>query len=556
MPSITIKPITLICGYFVFLAIFVGLNGNFPLNDDWAYGLAVDTFLHEHRFLMPTVCAPGFTHILLGAAACSIFGYSFVTLRCLTLLVAVIGALAFYLLLKEIRMRPWEAAFLTFLYAANPLMLNIYFSYMSDVSALTATNIYLLCLLRAVNRKSTPYATASLFALLIAISIRQSAVIFLPCNLALFSLRNKNRLNIWLIASSLILPCLAYYGVDHWLLTRFKIGHDYELARAAHTAFIQSFFTAPLNAWQATLVGFGQACCYVALFIAPVLIAFATSFFISIKKQKKRFLLLFILAALLLLPSIHQLIYVEHKLMPFNNNLLRLPTIGALGIIGLEMEPWRHGYHTILTVLAYILALIFVVICLACLFYLPTFIAARNLKQKNATWICWLAGYIGLAFSTLETAVRCSDRYYLIVLMPIIMAFALIIRRLKVRLLTAVPIACLVFMVLYGTLAVQDYLNWNRARWLGLERLEQQGINHKEIDGGAEYNILRSKRAIYNSTYRGPAPHCDWRWWPIYGEKYIVSFSPIPNYEIIQRIPFWSSLTFSNKEILILKAAP
>lgn len=553
IPAYATKPVTLLCGYFFFIALFIGLSGNFPLNDDWAYGLAVKALLSEQQFLMPTVCAPGFAHVILGAAACSLFGYSFVVLRCLTLIIALAGTLAFYFLLKEIKIRPWEAAFLTLVYAANPLMLNLYFSFMSDISALTATVVYFLCLLRAVNRNSMRYAAAALCAMLLAISVRQSAIIFLPCNFALFTVASNHKLSRWLAWLSLLLPCLAYQGVDYWLLHRFKIGNDYEMTKAGHLAFMNIVFNYPSKAIQDILIGFGQASCYIALFIGPLLLAFATDFFKLAKKRTGYTLFVLLTAALLLLPSVCQFILVEHRLMPYNNNLLRLPTIGALGIIGLEIPPWRHGYYTTITVIAYFLAWVFISVVLACLLKLPTFFAKLSLKAKTTTFIFGLAGFTSVAFATLETIVRCSDRYYLITLVPVIVAFALIGRRLQIKFLSVLPLISLLIIGAYGILAIQDYVNWNRARWSGLNHLEEQGISYKDIDGGAEYNILRSNRAIYSRTWRGKAPRKNWRWWPIYGEKYIVSFSTIPDYEVVERIPFWSSLTFSTKEVLILK---
>jgi hypothetical protein len=40
-----------------------------------------------------------------------------------------------------------------------------------------------------------------------------------------------------------------------------------------------------------------------------------------------------------------------------------------------------------------------------------------------------------------------------------------------------------------------------------------------------EYDILRDMN-VYASHYRGQPPRDTWRWWPIKGEEYIVSFSP------------------------------
>jgi hypothetical protein len=85
-----------------------------------------------------------------------------------------------------------------------------------------------------------------------------------------------------------------------------------------------------------------------------------------------------------------------------------------------------------------------------------------------------------------------------------------------------------------------------------LERLEARGIPATQIDGGAEYNILRDIK-IVNSANHGAPPRNQWRWWGVKGEKYIVCFSPIPDYKIIDRISYWSALGFKRREVLVLQ---
>ncbi len=206
----------------------------------------------------------------------------------------------------------------------------------------------------------------------------------------------------------------------------------------------------------------------------------------------------------------------------------------------------------------FLLALILLTAIGASIKFLVT--ALRKYKQSKFTaqrlalvWICTISLLVSLAFSILETIVRCTDRYYLIALGPLLLVLALMTRWLRFNLIRPVSVLALALIALYSACAAQDYLGWNRARWIELERLETHGIPSAEIDGGYEYNTLRDIK-IYDTSYHGESPQNQWRWWPIKGEKYIVSFSTIPGYKVIDRQSYWSALTFCPLEVLVLKS--
>ena len=94
----------------------------------------------------------------------------------------------------------------------------------------------------------------------------------------------------------------------------------------------------------------------------------------------------------------------------------------------------------------------------------------------------------------------------------------------------------------------------NRARWACIAKLEAKGLTYTDIDGGAEYNIVRNMK-VYSSDYRGESPRRDWRWWPINGERYIVSFSTIPDYDLVDQADYYSLLTQSKHSVYVLKKA-
>ncbi|HMY54765.1 MAG TPA: hypothetical protein PL112_07560, partial [Candidatus Obscuribacter sp.] len=131
-----ILPLLVIAAFFALSVAVISPAGDFPLNDDWSYGEAVRTFLQTGKFVMPTVCAAGFLHILWGSLFCQLAGFSYESLRWSSLVASLLGAWAFYLTLRSCRLRIREALFLSLLYAGNPIMINLAFGFMSDSTAL------------------------------------------------------------------------------------------------------------------------------------------------------------------------------------------------------------------------------------------------------------------------------------------------------------------------------------------------------------------------------------------------------------------------------------
>jgi hypothetical protein len=334
--------------------------------------------------------------------------------------------------------------------------------------------------------------------------------------------------------------------------------HDYPEMRMGHVLFIKNIFLAPVDSIYKIVVALGQTCCYLGLFCLPALIPFV---FIRKKRLTQYFrsswpMMLFCI--LVLLVSAKELLINQGKLMPFNQNLLRLPMICALTIMGLNMPLLSKRYLKWLTGLSY--ALSFLVLTLTGSLVSRLFDAWQKYKKQKCRttkplatlWVCTISIVASIAFSLTETIVRCTDRYYLIAFAPLILGLVIMSRYFRIKLVQPISVIALILIAGYSACAAQDYLGWNRVRWSQLSRLEAQGISSLEIDGGYEYNSLRDMK-ICDTFYRGESPRDNWRWWPIKGEKYISSFSTIPGYKVIDRASYWSALTFSPLEVLVLE---
>jgi hypothetical protein len=127
-----------------------------PLIDDWTYAWSVEHFLHtgELRMLEWSAHYP-LAQILWGALFSRLFGFSFVVLRCSTLVLAWAGLLAFYGTLREVGIRPLLAGLGTLMLWCNPVFFVLSHSFMTDVPFVSTMNAALLGYVRWVNRGRT-----------------------------------------------------------------------------------------------------------------------------------------------------------------------------------------------------------------------------------------------------------------------------------------------------------------------------------------------------------------------------------------------------------------
>ena len=108
--------------------------GDFPLNDDWAFGKTVYYLTEEGRLHFTdwqsmTLIA----QVIWGAAFTFLFGFSFTVLRISTLIVSFGGIWLMYKWIKRITGRRLPALLAAMTLAFNPLYFSLSFTFMTDV---------------------------------------------------------------------------------------------------------------------------------------------------------------------------------------------------------------------------------------------------------------------------------------------------------------------------------------------------------------------------------------------------------------------------------------
>ncbi len=150
------------------------------LEDDWAYALTVQHLLDTgtykiHAWPTANIVFPAYW----GALFAKVGGFSFSTLRISTLVLVVLGLVAFYFLAREQEFDRSEATILTLCLFSSPLFLRFSFNFMTDVpfTCLVVSALFLYS--RALRSRSHVLMFAGSAAAALAVLTRQFGIILL-----------------------------------------------------------------------------------------------------------------------------------------------------------------------------------------------------------------------------------------------------------------------------------------------------------------------------------------------------------------------------------------
>jgi len=150
----TLAPVVALALLYLSSALLLRPFVNLPFIDDWRYGRSVEHFLKtgELQVLGWTIHYL-FAQILWGALFCLPLGFSFSALRASTVMLAWLGALAFYASLRELECSRRDSLIGTLLLLVNPVFFILTFSFMTDIPFLSLSSGALLFYLRGIKKK-------------------------------------------------------------------------------------------------------------------------------------------------------------------------------------------------------------------------------------------------------------------------------------------------------------------------------------------------------------------------------------------------------------------
>jgi hypothetical protein len=568
---------------FVLLALvtaaIVTPRGDFPLNDDWSKAEPVKTLIQQHR-LEPHFHATATTvaQVLWGALFAWPFGYSYPVLRVSTLVLAVVGAWAVSRWAVEYGLSRRAALLCGTLVFANPIYLNLSYTFMTDVPYFAVIAVSGFFFLRAL-RTQDPWTVfaGSMFAALACLIRQHGAAMALAfaATVATLWYRDKTRPSArdmlaftvpWALVGAIAVLWLSRLGVNEeqrsWLAAVLARSPLERVLRILRYAFV--------------------VLAYMGLFLLPITCGRACQVITGVERWPRarwKWFAGFTLAAFLVtsaLTGLYSVAFVRDMLgdlirvrsspgpgwyrMPFLPNVLRDLGTGPLTLTDSYLSAWAPvaigGWWWVITALSLLSAAVLFTDALSLVRSLvPKLSGTEPWARRSAqdVFLLWWAG-ISVAFWMLLLTRGTFDRYLLTPLVP----FAVLcVSRLQPcwgalqRVAMFVPLAA---MYLFSLAGVQDYLAWNQARWGGARWLiNERHAAPEQIDGGYEYNAVHTLRKYVEIHKTDQRRVDDLPGWWVLDNTFAISFRPREGYVEVGRVPYFSWLGMRTRRVLLLR---
>jgi len=527
-------------------------TGEFPLNDDWVYAQAVKDWMetgHYDGHLFSTAAFVG--QAWWGRLFCELFGFSFLSLRWSTLVLWLAGAWATSLAALVLGAKNRNAALAGGLVIANPLMMNLGYTFMTDVPFVALMAISGLFYLRAIQHPAWQWIVlGSLFGAA-ALLTRQFAVL-LPAAYVLASCpweaRWRQRATIPLLIA-FALPWVAAIG-----LLKMLPSHAAEMGYA----------------WNPSLLGdtmgerifgafkfYGVSMTYLGLFCLPLVLG-AMVYWLRFKEgvwQRRA-----IGFALVMLPLAAAVCWSEPRRIPFLGNMIFDTGVGPMTLRGILMGSylWRPveigGWWWIPTLLGLIAACWMIAGSLRWGVLIPGD-GRRPLRDARRRQQCFLMIWAVLMVVSLYhpwVPIR-FDRYLIGALVPVLLLVAIAPSG-KSRLNGIIAWGSFGLLYAFSVLCLQDYMAWNTTRWAIANRLiKEQGVPPEHIDGGYEFNGWLTSPYYIERQGAGAFLNAGPMGWWVVEDRYAISWLPRAGFDKVEEVPYGSWLAGDKGKLWLLK---
>ncbi len=555
----------------------------YPVNDEWAYSIPVFRFLETGRLVFPATTAFALTQILVAIPLCKVFGSSYVVLRVTTLCFGVLATIAIYLVLRERGLKRWDSGSFALCFASSPFVLNLSSSFMTDVPWIATSMLSLLFLARALKDNRQRNWTLSSLFFCVSLAGRQTSLIILPAVILVLSIRHRiSRIKLQSWFFMVACPVLAYLPLDQLVksLSMFpQPADDYKLSLLMS---LSTILRKPLAYCWAYWRSSVFSIVYLSLFAFPIVVSMALSSLTG--KRLQPVVRFFALTIVLVGLPLYYLVTFQEKNMPFSPNLLSPPFyVGGYCLLNIEL--FDSIQAKVVTSISVFLALMLFPVLAFSLYRIGRLVLKHIvcvLSNRTANEpICEMEFrfcfdlYVACCFVLISavnavlTTVHNLDRYYLAAFPYLLLLLASCYHYFRNRLCRRMVIPLCILTAFIGTLQALDNNNFLRARNKCIEVGLGTGTPANLIDGGPEFNIVTNLNLLkhYKLNAANPSLSCysdesrgtsnltrDSRWWPITGEKFIVSGKPeFPGYKRVFASHYWSPLSQKRKFLFLLK---
>lgn len=552
------RAIFIVVAVWVAMVAIIGLGGDYPLNDDWAYAHSARRLLHTGQLRILDWAAPSLVaHVAFGATLLRIFGESNVVLRGGTVALGLLALVATYALSRRSGLSPWRSLLPTFALGLSPWFVNLSFTFMSDVPWLFVM-LTALWLFATALRPSAPPRLSRLFfvgvLLGVAALIRQFAVVTLPAFVIVAAIDARRRLRGSLLhrealrsALTVTLPVVVIYACYQYWYSRV---HGPTMANRETWRQMRDV---DLLTMLRHILAIAH---YLGLWLLPLVLAIRGP--LRDRRSHRPALGVAIALSLFSMGEAVRTLFSAPRVwgpsatikpvMPYLGNIFYLVGLGPPTLYPTYsgiMPTFHEGRFVgaILTVCSLLGAVLSTGIVLrAARAAWLTLRGPRSLDEcrddesalsSEVRLLIAIAGVFYLGWH-LCTGPFLFDRYIL-PLLPLSWILALGVTSSPLR--RAPIVAVLAVSAIVSMAGTREYLGWNAARADAVHDLMAAGIPTSQIDAGFEWNgTWRFEEYVQK---RGTIRHPDSSWWSV-DLPYRLTFTQLPGCQIFRRYPFWT----------------
>ncbi len=541
-----------IIAVFIVVVLFARCYTLYPVDDDWSYIRAVETFYTTGTLSFTPWTSPSLVfQVLWGGLFCLLFGFSVNTLVLSTQVISLAGFLAAYRLLRATGCTARNALWLTLLLIFNPFWFPLMHTFFTD-------HFYLALMIGAswfyyqgfTKKKSSTILLGSLITSCAVLERQPGLLIAVAA--ALYCITDRERRKY--IAPVLVLPVITFCLYTWWF--RYVHGETYSSRQQIQwivdclsnpVYLISKLATRPLLILE--LFGFS---------LLPLSLALLPSPRDLFTKRQTPLITVFVLSGVLFY------LIEDH-----------------LGIYAM-LYNWINGFH-----FAYVseygyrgagsmLLLFYKLLDFLSIFSITHIVwhalTGRRLIRRALSSPRLLLALIALVQLLFLMVVRYKFSRYYIPLLPY--AVILVYPALHDRALKKyyfVPL--LVCFALFSFAGTQDFLAWNEAKWkLGQKTLDR-GVPQLKLSAGFPWDCWYNLEYCQNNP-SAALPHIyDIPWWfedltPAIDPEYLISNSPVPtgfyslkyfyndSYRVIDTEEYRSLLYMRAMKVFLLKRNP
>lgn len=525
------------------IGIIVNPLGEFAINDDWAYAhntksLAEDGVVTFSFWpAMTLIC-----QTMWGLLFSKLFGYSLLTLRMATLVLAMGTTLIFFSSLKRESKNELIAFGITLVLIGSPMFMSLSFSYMTEIYYLFFGGTSFLFFARFFrNERLLDWFFAIVFVIL-TVLVRQTGMIF-PIGFGIVYLLAK-RLN-WKRVLLAVLPLvIAYLSLDIYIEWRNPFGIG-SLSRPDD--LFRSISELPLEYYINRI---GVLFHVLGFALIPVVLLIFSRLKIALTLGQ------WIRMALFLVPIMYCMLSAWSNFPAFNvfqDFELGPRLLKDVTLFGENLpEPRPDWIWSVVRCLN--------VITISVLFYaLFTISTVQNGKIRELFGITKSIGkrpflyMMILIFGAQSVYIIINpiffDRYVLPMAFTGLILVALLFNGISTRQRYVFFGVASVFLVM-SMLLSRDLMSWHRARLEATNFLEiDNGIPKSKIDGGMEFN------SYYKTADMNPYPNktTDKSWWFVKEDDFLITCGELAGYQKWKSFPTHQTISTGRDSIYILK---